>query len=194
MLNSLASALVALSVVVPLPQSYLSTSVSSANPLLKDVFQTKSLNQKLLNFIPYFEGFRAFPYGAMKGANHCMIGYGFAYINNIPVSCRYPQMSPHKAKEILINELIANYWRPMVAADPRLEELNANQKTALLSFVYNVGLNSWYYSRLRKQVVFNPNNKEAIASAWKNWTRDDKGMILPGLVSRRYTELELFLN
>ncbi len=72
------------------------------------------------------------------------------------------------------------------------DTLNANQKTALLSFQYNVGHGNWLKSTLRKKVLANPKD-ESIKAEFMKWNKS-RGKVLPGLTKRRKEEADLFFT
>lgn len=66
-----------------------------------------------------------------------------------------------------------------------------NQFSALLSFVYNVGLGAFEQSTLLK--LLNRSEYNLAAEQFNVWVRGN-GQILPGLVTRRAAEKSLFLS
>ena len=69
--------------------------------------------------------------------------------------------------------------------------LTQNQFDALVSFTYNVGPGNFSRSTLLRKL--NAGDYEAAAGQFKRWVYGG-GVILPGLVSRREEEKELFLT
>lgn len=70
--------------------------------------------------------------------------------------------------------------------------LNANQRAALVSFAYNVGLGAWNRSTLRRMVLLRPNNP-AIRSEFTKWDKAG-GRVLRGLTRRRRAEADLYFK
>jgi lysozyme len=68
--------------------------------------------------------------------------------------------------------------------------LNDNQKAAICSFVYNVGMGSYKGSTLLK--LLNAGDYDGAAEQFKQWNKA-AGRVLPGLVTRREEESKLFL-
>jgi lysozyme len=69
--------------------------------------------------------------------------------------------------------------------------LTSNQFSALVSFVYNVGVGAFTNSTLLR--VLNARNYAEAAEQFLRWTRGG-GRVLPGLVRRRQEERALFLK
>jgi lysozyme len=69
-------------------------------------------------------------------------------------------------------------------------ELSQNQFDALVSFVFNVGVNAFRASTLYKKVLANPNDA-TIANEFRKWIYAGNTK-LPGLVSRREKEAEMY--
>jgi len=69
-------------------------------------------------------------------------------------------------------------------------EINDNQKAALCSFAYNVGMGNLKSSTLLKKL--NEGDYDGAAEQFKEWNKA-AGHVLQGLVTRRQAESELFL-
>lgn len=69
-------------------------------------------------------------------------------------------------------------------------EINDNQKAALCSFAYNVGMGNLKSSTLLR--LLNEGNYDGAAEQFKEWNKA-AGRVLQGLVTRRQAEAELFL-
>ena len=68
-------------------------------------------------------------------------------------------------------------------------ELTQEQFDALVSFVFNLGCSQFKASTLLR--LLNAGNYEGAKSQFSRWNKDN-GRVLPGLVSRRAAEAELF--
>jgi lysozyme len=78
------------------------------------------------------------------------------------------------------------------AVDDLVEvELNENEYSALVSFIFNVGRGNFKSSTLRKKL--NEGNYIDAAAEFPKWNLAN-GAVQPGLVSRRVMERELFLK
>lgn len=69
-------------------------------------------------------------------------------------------------------------------------EINDNQKAALCSFAYNVGMGNFKSSTLLR--LLNEGDYSGAAEQFNQWTKA-AGRVLPGLVTRRQEESKLFL-
>lgn len=68
-------------------------------------------------------------------------------------------------------------------------KLNQNQFDALVSFVFNVGVEAFRKSTLLK--VLNKGDFKGVRAQLKRWVYDD-GRVIPGLANRREREADLF--
>ena len=71
-------------------------------------------------------------------------------------------------------------------------DLTQEQFDALVSFVFNVGIQAFRVSTLRKLIERNPNDKK-IADEFRRWVYAGNKM-LPGLVKRREQEIKLYYS
>lgn len=71
-------------------------------------------------------------------------------------------------------------------------ELNDNQKSALVSFTFNVGMGNLQKSTLLKKVNENPNDL-SIRAEFMRWNKAS-GKILNGLTARRNEEANLYFK
>jgi lysozyme len=70
--------------------------------------------------------------------------------------------------------------------------LNNNEKNALVSFVYNVGINAFKASSLLR-LLNSGTDKKIVAEQFDRWVYDD-GVKVKGLINRRKAEKNLFLS
>lgn len=70
--------------------------------------------------------------------------------------------------------------------------LNNNQFNALISFVYNVGINAFKSSAMLR-LLNSGENKKLVADQFDRWVYDN-GVKIKGLINRRKAEKELFLS
>ena len=70
--------------------------------------------------------------------------------------------------------------------------LNNNQLNALISFVYNVGINAFKKSTMLK-LLKSGADKNTVANQFDKWVFDN-GVIVKGLINRRKAEKTLFLS
>ena len=101
------------------------------------------------------------------------------------------QISLEAAESLLREDL-----RLAEACVSKIAGLTQNQFDALVSFVFNVGVQAFSNSRLRRLVVANRNN-EAIRyefSRWKYATVDGEKVVMPGLERRRKEEANTYFK
>lgn len=148
---------------------------------------TYNSNHTSRSLIEKFEGVRLKAYRCPSGIP--TIGMGFTYYEDgNPVRIgdrislvRMNQLYNFKIKEVerQLNNLIK-------------VELNNNQKSALISFLYNVGYGNFKRSKLLKVINNNPNDFR-IHNEFMKWTTS-KGKYLKGLENRRKEELQLYFT
>lgn len=73
-----------------------------------------------------------------------------------------------------------------------LGKLNANQKSALCTLIFNIGQPNFNRSTVKKRIKEN-DTKENISEAWKRWNKVGK-KTLKGLVRRREAEVKLYFK
>ena len=71
-------------------------------------------------------------------------------------------------------------------------DLTQEQFDALVSFVFNVGVQAFNVSTLKKKILKNPNDP-SIADEFRRWVYAGNKM-LPGLVKRREQEIKLYYS
>ncbi len=70
--------------------------------------------------------------------------------------------------------------------------LTTNQWSALVSFVYNIGVSAFQRSTLLKKVNANPSDP-TIRDEFMKWNKAN-GAVLPGLTNRRRDEANLYFK
>ncbi|WP_435018511.1 lysozyme [Tundrisphaera sp. TA3] len=139
-------------------------------------------NEAGLALIKRFEGFRSRPYKCPAGV--WTIGYG----HTRGVTARTPPATMEQAEEFLRLDLadseriVGNFTRAV---------LNENEFSALASLCFNIGSGNYLKSTLLAKL--NGGDRIGAANEFPRWNRSN-GAILPGLVSRRAAERELFLR
>ena len=88
---------------------------------------------------------------------------------------------------LMIVNKFRNEMRPLIT-----KPLTVNQESALVSFVYNVGVNALRHSTLLKKVNANPSDP-TIRDEFMKWNKAN-GVMLPGLTYRRRDEANLFFK
>lgn len=138
------------------------------------------INQKGIDLIKHFEGFRSKAYYCP--ANVLTVGYGTTGKRVYP--------------SLIIDEKTAEQWliedcQKFEAVINRAVKvpLSSNQFSALVSFVYNVGGGAFQQSTLLKKL--NQNDYDGACAELNRWVNGG-GQKLPGLVKRRDAEQALF--
>lgn len=90
-----------------------------------------------------------------------------------------------------LREDVAKAERAVDAMSPA-RPLRQNEYDALVSFAFNVGVTAFKDSTLYRKVLANPDNP-TIKDEFERWVYA-KGQMLDGLVSRRNTEADMYLE
>lgn len=136
--------------------------------------------QKPIDLIKEFEGFRSDAYQDVGGI--WTIGYGHTK-GVIPGQW----MDEGAVTELLEQEInhIVSIISPLITAP-----LNENQRTALISLVYNISISAFSKSTLLKFI--NKGDLQTASNEFLKWINVNK-KVCPGLLKRRRKEQELFL-
>ena len=146
------------------------------------------IDQKGIDLITHFEGFRASPYKGSVGVT--TIGFGTTrYYNGIKVSMSDLPITKEKAVEYLMNDV---HTFELAVDAMAVDTITQNQFNALVSFAYNLGQNALKNSTLLKKVNANPNDP-AIRNEFNKWVNAG-GKKLAGLVARRKAEADLYFT
>jgi lysozyme len=150
---------------------------------------TPTLNERCVELIKHFEGFRkkAYPDPGTHGEPFT-IGYGTTvYPNGKRVRGR-DVITPEQGEEFLRHDL-----QKFAAAVTNAVKvaLTDNQYSALVSFTYNVGAANLKRSKLLQKL--NQEDYLGAADQFLRWNRA-AGKVLPGLTERRVAERTLFLT
>jgi GH24 family phage-related lysozyme (muramidase) len=143
------------------------------------------LDKKAFELVKKFEGFREKAYLCPAGVP--TVGYGFTRVNNKPVELM-DRMDIVKATGLLYLELekIAREIEKLVTVP-----LNEKQLGALTSFVFNIGINGFKESTLRRKL--NLRDYQSVRTELMRWDKVN-GKPLLGLTNRRKLEVELFFS
>ena len=134
------------------------------------------------SFIQRLEGFREKPYQDSDG--QWVIGYGCKiYKTNMTVITRLEAQKMLEAHAKKVENVVQSFFE---------YPLKPHQKDALISFVYNIGINAFKNSKV--YAALKNKDFERAALYWKSWVHDSKGKVLKGLVKRRKEEVEMFLS
>lgn len=141
----------------------------------------RNINERGLNLIKEFEGFRSAPYD--DGGSVWTIGYG----HTRGVTKNTPSITKEQGETYLKSDIMqAEAMVETVIKVP----LTDNQFSALVCLVFNTGpkpLTMSLGERLKQ------NNYVAAANEFQRWCYDN-GKKMPGLVRRREAEKALFLE
>lgn len=147
----------------------------------------RSTSAQGLAIIKKHEGLRLSSYLCPAGVP--TIGYG---------NTRYPDGRKVILGEKLSSEkeatqlLLASLQSFEAAVNRHLTNLNQCQFDALVSFTYNVGTGAFIKSTLLKKAKVNPADP-SILDEFQKWVRGG-GKVLPGLVTRRREEANLYFS
>ena len=147
-----------------------------------------NISHKGVALIKKWEGFREQAYICPAGVP--TIGYGSTrYEDGRKVQMKDQPISEVRAEMLLYNTL--KQFEREVDAMTR-DDINQNQFDALVSFAYNLGGHALKSSTLLKLINLNPTNPD-IRLQFGRWVYGD-GKRLPGLVSRRKDEADLYFS
>jgi lysozyme len=143
-------------------------------------FIMRKINQAGIEIIKQSEGCRLKAYKCPAGV--WTIGYGHTK-GVVPTSILQSQ---EQAEQLLYNDLLeySSAIESLIVVP-----LNDNQFSSLVSFIYNVGINGFKNSTLRKKL--NTGDYNSVPEQMIRWTKGG-GKSLPGLVKRRNLEIDLF--
>jgi GH24 family phage-related lysozyme (muramidase) len=142
-------------------------------------------SQKCIDLVKSSEGCKLTAYQDSVGV--WTIGYGVTTIDGKPVT-KGKKIKQADADALLMVELTKAAEQLLAVVKVAL---NQNQFDALVDFVYNLGIGSLRKSHLL--VYLNAKNYVAAAGEFKKWCNAG-GKPLPGLVTRRNAEAELFMS
>lgn len=139
--------------------------------------QNQTLSDFGRRFLEQHEGFRLHAYLCASGT--WTVGYG--HTRNVKPN----QTITKEQAEQLLNEDLA----PIIDALQGYD-FNQNQFDALVSLIFNIGLNGWKSSKLRKAIINNEQQAQ-ITYLWKQWRWvDGEEKLLP----RRNEEIKLYYS
>lgn len=140
------------------------------------------ITQAGLDLIKKYEGFSAQEYICPAGKR--TIGYGHVCGNNEHYNFG---INEEKAEELLLDD-VSEAEKPIIKL---LENtpLSSNQYDALVSLVYNIGINAFEDSTIKKKLL--SLDYEGAANEFTRWIYSN-GKPLKGLMKRRAEEKALF--
>ena len=144
------------------------------------------VNQAGVDLIKKFEDFRSHPY--LDVVNIPTIGYGTTHYPGGRAVTIHDNSISRSFAETILREELKKHYAPYVEHYVTVP-LNQNQFNALVSFVYNLGVYALKKSTLLKKL--NAGDYDGASREFLKWTHAG-GRELPGLVTRRGLEKELF--
>lgn len=155
--------------------------VTSGNVGLSEPIEEDNLRP----LIEKFEGIRLKAYRCPRGI--ATIGFGSTRYEDGSRVRLGDRISLEEAEDLY--QIQVNKVREAVD-EVVIPELNDNQRDALVSFVYNVGITAFKNSTLLEKINEDPNNMY-ISEEFMKWTTTN-GRRLKGLVKRRQAEIDLY--
>lgn len=147
------------------------------------------LDDPIVEFVAFCEGFRAAPY--QDAAGDWTIGYGFRWVDGQAVGAGTRPMGQSEAFRLLGAELQATRLR--VARDLSANDADVNvqswQMDPLASFVFNIGESAWQTSTMLS--LLRSGHIDRASAEFPRWVHVH-GRVEPGLVFRRYWERHMF--
>ena len=138
-----------------------------------------NISQRGIDLIKNFEGFSPVPYRDAAGWS---IGYGH-YMGSNPTMSNIDQQQA----DALLNQDSA--WAVRAVQNDVTAPLNQNQFDALVSLIYNIGVNAFANSTLLRKL--NTGDYTGAAEQFDVWNKSS-GSINQTLVTRRTSERALF--
>ena len=175
---------------MPIPGVWLE--VQTRGGRLPEGQEWRSMGPKGIALTKRSESFRGKPYNDPVG--FCTVGYGHL-IKKVPCDGSeppefVPEVSEPAATRLLMRDMrIAEY--PVLTEVSRDISLTQTQFDALCDFVFNVGAHNFRQSQLL--VVINDREFHRVPDQLRRWVYADRKK-LPGLVTRREREIELFME
>jgi len=141
----------------------------------------------MIDIIKKHEGLRLQAYLCPAGVP--TIGYGNTFYEDGSRVKMGDRITRDRAEKLLLHvvEAFAVQVDRLITA-----KINANQRAALVSFAYNVGIGNLQRSTLLRKVNANPNDP-SIRIEFMKWTKA-RGQVLRGLVVRRQDEANLYFK
>ena len=138
-----------------------------------------------LDFIKKLEGFCSHSYKCPAGV--WTIGYGTTIYSN-GVKVKDGDKINEEDALFELYKYIEKHCLPVVEdLEKQGVKLNENQRTAIMSLVYNIGAPAFNRSKCKECII-----KNNVVGACKNWDwKRSNGVVLNGLIKRRNEEIEL---
>lgn len=131
--------------------------------------------------IKEFEGLRLKAYRCSAGV--WTIGYG--HTKGVKAG---QVIDRHTAEKFLEQDV--EYFEKFLAGESYAEELTQGQWDAIVDFLFNLGIGNYKSSTLRKKILKDV-DEPGIPNEFRRWVYSN-GKVLPGLVTRREWEAQMF--
>ena len=138
--------------------------------------------QAAIDIVEKFEGLRLKSYKCPAGVWTCGVGH----------------TGPDVSEGMVVSEDVAEEWLRVDLEDSAKTvdravsfPLNSNERSALISLVFNIGSGAFTSSTLLK--MLNMGDRQGAADQFPRWDKAG-GLVRPGLITRRHAERELFLT
>ncbi|MGG7175707.1 glycoside hydrolase family protein [Clostridium neonatale] len=162
---------------------------------LEEVKEIHNLNEdkeiisdELCDFIAYFEGYRLNAYYCPSGILTIGIGCTRKEVTSLGTITKEKAYEEFK-KDILI------YVKGVDTLCSKYNvKLNKYEREALISFVFNCGIKALEQSTLWYNITNSVRDKDIITENFLGFVKSSSGEVLEGLVTRRTTEADLFLE
>jgi len=143
-----------------------------------------------IDFIKLHENFE--PNAYIDPVGILTIGYGHV-IRSFEQDLRTKTLTEQEATQLLMDDLTSreNTVKTLVKVP-----INQNKFDALVSLVFNIGSGAFKNSTVLRLINQNA-TKESISNAWKLWNKGTVGGVkitLPGLVTRRKDEVDMYFG
>lgn len=142
----------------------------------------RAINQAGIDLIREAEGMRLVAYRCPAGILTIGVGHTGKDVHEGQT------ITEEQAVALLHHDLA---WAEQAVVNEIRVPLTDNQFSALVSFVFNVGVGAFAKSTLRKKL--NAGDYGAVPDELCKWTRSG-GKVLPGLITRRQAEAKLFIS
>lgn len=145
-----------------------------------------SISKVGLDLIKFFEGYRDEAYQCSAGI--WTIGWGSTIVDQVRVK-KGDTISKSKA-QVALKSHLSNEVYPVIKSLVKVP-LTQGQFDALCSFIYNLGAWAFEGSTLLRKL--NAGDYNGVGKEFHKWVYAD-GRKLPGLITRRRKEAELFIG
>ena len=152
------------------------------------VLLDNTISDELCDFIAYFEGCRLNAYYCSSGILTIGIGCTRKEVTSLGTITKERAYDEFK-KDILIYVKAVD-----IICSKYNVKLNKYEREALISFTFNCGISALEQSTLWYNITNGIRDKDIITENFLRFIKSSSGEVLEGLVTRRTTEADLFLE